>query len=189
MIATRFQNLQQTARGGLIRRHSCGRHIGPVVALMLEWISEMDLSTCLGLGFYPLAGKPLVSSFRYAEVFLHSSNHLHDSLHVTHALGSCVTLIKVLCFSNAFCCCCCCTTCRELGYNHYAGRLGISMPETAALLARSWPEWQVRTTDCCCFCNHHYLLVETSSHSLLPVISYHVQHHKSCEVCYNLSSE
>jgi hypothetical protein len=31
-----------------------------------------------------------------------------------------------------------------MGYNHYVGRLGMKMPETAALLARSWPEWQVR---------------------------------------------
>jgi hypothetical protein len=31
----------------------------------------------------------------------------------------------------------------EMGYNHYVGRLGMKMPETAALLARSWPEWQV----------------------------------------------
>uniref|UniRef100_A0A383V947 Alginate lyase domain-containing protein n=1 Tax=Tetradesmus obliquus TaxID=3088 RepID=A0A383V947_TETOB len=30
----------------------------------------------------------------------------------------------------------------EMGYNHFVGRLGLKMPETAALLARSWPEWQ-----------------------------------------------
>ncbi|KAF6262671.1 chondroitin AC/alginate lyase [Scenedesmus sp. NREL 46B-D3] len=30
----------------------------------------------------------------------------------------------------------------EMGYNHYVGRLGMRLPETAALLARSWPEWQ-----------------------------------------------
>eukprot|EP00879_Flechtneria_rotunda_P022507 GHRR01023758.1.p2 GENE.GHRR01023758.1~~GHRR01023758.1.p2 ORF type:complete len:279 (+),score=87.28 GHRR01023758.1:1347-2183(+) len=30
----------------------------------------------------------------------------------------------------------------EMGYNHYVGRLGMKLPETAALLARSWPEWQ-----------------------------------------------
>eukprot|EP00878_Enallax_costatus_P000309 GHUV01000382.1.p1 GENE.GHUV01000382.1~~GHUV01000382.1.p1 ORF type:complete len:631 (+),score=126.39 GHUV01000382.1:267-2159(+) len=30
----------------------------------------------------------------------------------------------------------------EVGYNHYAGRLGIPMPETAALLKMFWPEWQ-----------------------------------------------
>lgn len=29
----------------------------------------------------------------------------------------------------------------ELGYNHYANRLGLRMPETAALLKRMWPEW------------------------------------------------
>ncbi|WIA22272.1 hypothetical protein OEZ85_004592 [Tetradesmus obliquus] len=30
----------------------------------------------------------------------------------------------------------------EMGYNHYVGRLGMQLPETAAMLARSWPEWQ-----------------------------------------------
>ncbi|KAF8067393.1 MER3 [Scenedesmus sp. PABB004] len=30
----------------------------------------------------------------------------------------------------------------EVGYNHYAGRLGVQLPETARMLARSWPEWQ-----------------------------------------------
>eukprot|EP00775_Hariotina_reticulata_P012621 gene12621-12751_t len=29
----------------------------------------------------------------------------------------------------------------EIGYNHYAGRLGLDMPETAALLANNWPEY------------------------------------------------
>jgi len=29
----------------------------------------------------------------------------------------------------------------EIGYNHYAGRLGLHLPETAALLARNWPEY------------------------------------------------
>lgn len=29
----------------------------------------------------------------------------------------------------------------ELAYNHYANRLGLKMPETAALLRRMWPEW------------------------------------------------
>eukprot|EP00775_Hariotina_reticulata_P001819 gene1819-2153_t len=28
----------------------------------------------------------------------------------------------------------------EVGYNHYAGRLGLKMPETAALLQANWPE-------------------------------------------------
>eukprot|EP00775_Hariotina_reticulata_P001818 gene1818-2152_t len=30
----------------------------------------------------------------------------------------------------------------EVGYNHYAGRLGLKMPETAALLKLGWPEYQ-----------------------------------------------
>jgi hypothetical protein len=37
----------------------------------------------------------------------------------------------------------------EMGYNHFVGRLGMKMPETAALLARSWPEWQVRQQAAC----------------------------------------
>jgi hypothetical protein len=36
-----------------------------------------------------------------------------------------------------------------MGYNHYVGRLGMKMPETAALLARTWPEWQVRQDVAC----------------------------------------
>jgi hypothetical protein len=36
-----------------------------------------------------------------------------------------------------------------MGYNHYVGRLGMRLPETAALLARSWPEWQVRMLQSC----------------------------------------
>lgn len=31
----------------------------------------------------------------------------------------------------------------EVAYNHFVGRLGMRMPETAALLAANWPEWQV----------------------------------------------
>ncbi|WIA13695.1 hypothetical protein OEZ85_007252 [Tetradesmus obliquus] len=30
----------------------------------------------------------------------------------------------------------------EVGYNHFAGRLGLAMPETAAVLQAYWPEWQ-----------------------------------------------
>jgi hypothetical protein len=40
----------------------------------------------------------------------------------------------------------------EMGYNHYVGRLGMRLPETAAMLARSWPEWQVKQCICCGFC-------------------------------------
>lgn len=29
----------------------------------------------------------------------------------------------------------------ELAYNHFANRLGLHMPETAALLRRMWPDW------------------------------------------------
>lgn len=29
----------------------------------------------------------------------------------------------------------------EIGYNHFVGRLGVKLPETAALLARSWPDY------------------------------------------------
>jgi len=29
----------------------------------------------------------------------------------------------------------------EIGYNHYVGRLGMSMPETQKLLQRTWPDW------------------------------------------------
>ena len=29
----------------------------------------------------------------------------------------------------------------EIGYNHYIGRLGMSMPETQKLLQRTWPDW------------------------------------------------
>jgi hypothetical protein len=32
----------------------------------------------------------------------------------------------------------------EVGYNHFSGRLGLKMPETAAILKAYWPEWQVR---------------------------------------------
>lgn len=28
----------------------------------------------------------------------------------------------------------------EIGYNHFVGRLGMKLPETARLLARSWPD-------------------------------------------------
>jgi hypothetical protein len=31
----------------------------------------------------------------------------------------------------------------EVGYNHFSGRLGLKMPETAAILQVYWPEWQV----------------------------------------------
>ena len=42
----------------------------------------------------------------------------------------------------------------EIGYNHYAGRLGLAMPETAALLKRhpvDWHEfsWCARRLGCC----------------------------------------
>lgn len=30
----------------------------------------------------------------------------------------------------------------EVAHNHFVGRLGMKMPETAALLAGNWPEWQ-----------------------------------------------
>jgi hypothetical protein len=33
----------------------------------------------------------------------------------------------------------------EMGYNHFSGRLGLNMPETAAILQAYWPEWQVRS--------------------------------------------
>jgi hypothetical protein len=36
----------------------------------------------------------------------------------------------------------------EVAYNHFVGRLGMKMPETAALLAGNWPEWQVRELGC-----------------------------------------
>jgi hypothetical protein len=39
----------------------------------------------------------------------------------------------------------------EVGYNHFSGRLGLNMPETAAILQAYWPEWQVRQ-DFCVFC-------------------------------------
>jgi hypothetical protein len=29
----------------------------------------------------------------------------------------------------------------EIGFNHYVGRLGIKLPETAALLSRYNPDW------------------------------------------------
>lgn len=29
-----------------------------------------------------------------------------------------------------------------MGYNHFVGRLGLKMPETAAILQAYWPEWQ-----------------------------------------------
>ena len=29
----------------------------------------------------------------------------------------------------------------EIGFNHYVGRLGMWMPETALLLSRNWPDW------------------------------------------------
>jgi hypothetical protein len=32
----------------------------------------------------------------------------------------------------------------EVGYNHFSGRLGLKMPETAAILQAYWPEWQAR---------------------------------------------
>jgi hypothetical protein len=28
----------------------------------------------------------------------------------------------------------------ELAYNHYVGRLGLAMPETAQLIANNWPD-------------------------------------------------
>jgi hypothetical protein len=34
-----------------------------------------------------------------------------------------------------------------MGFNHFAGRLGLEMPETAAILQAYWPEWQVRKRD------------------------------------------
>eukprot|EP00878_Enallax_costatus_P043516 GHUV01051527.1.p1 GENE.GHUV01051527.1~~GHUV01051527.1.p1 ORF type:complete len:634 (+),score=132.79 GHUV01051527.1:302-2203(+) len=38
----------------------------------------------------------------------------------------------------------------EIGYNHYAGRLGLPMTETAELLKLRWPEWHVS-----CLCANH----------------------------------
>jgi hypothetical protein len=29
----------------------------------------------------------------------------------------------------------------EMGFNHYVGRLGMWLPETAALISRNWPDW------------------------------------------------
>jgi hypothetical protein len=45
----------------------------------------------------------------------------------------------------------------EMGYNHYVGRLGMRLPETAAMLARSWPEWQVSPRYGLCVCPFLFL--------------------------------
>lgn len=31
--------------------------------------------------------------------------------------------------------------CVQVGYNHYVGRLGLKMPETARIISLHWPDW------------------------------------------------
>ena len=33
------------------------------------------------------------------------------------------------------------STAWEIGFNHYVGRLGMWLPETAALISKNWPDW------------------------------------------------